>query len=203
MARQSIFILFWLAFIAMPADAQEATVSEALALEIEELATTGRLRIRGTEVASGELLVDVYEQNRFELTWTRPEQIGELLEAIRATESDGLNPADYHVEEVQAGYQQLLSGVEITANERADLDLLFTDSLIRLGYHERFGKLNPHTLDPQWNFRREKSEVDAAAAILAAIDSTSLLAHLQTQFPRGVFYQQMRQGLARLDNAVH
>ena len=34
-------------------------------------------------------------------------------------------------------------------------------------------------------------------AILAAIDSTSLLAHLQTQFPRGVFYQRLRKGLAR------
>ena len=197
MARQIIFILLCLAFIATPADAQEATVSEALALEIEELAATGRLRIRGTEVASAELLVEVYEQNRFELTWTRSEQIGELLEAIKATEADGLNPADYHVEEVQAGYQQLLSGVEITANERADLDLLFTDSLIRLGYHERFGKLNPHTLDPQWNFRREKNEVEVTTAILAAIDSTSLLAHLQTQFPRGVFYQRLRKGLAR------
>lgn len=196
MARQFIFILFWLVFIAMPAGAQEATVSEALALEIEELATTGRLRIRGTEVASGELLVDVYEQNQFELTWTRPEQIGELLEAIRATEADGLNPADYHVEEVQAGYQQLLSGVEITANERADLDLLFTDSLIRLGYHERFGKLNPHTLDPQWNFRREKSEIEAADAILAAIASDSLIAHITALFPRGPFYQQLRKGLA-------
>ena len=141
MARLLIFILLCLAFVAMPAAAQEATVSEALALEIEELAATGQLRIRGTEVASGELLVDVYEQNRFEVAWTRPAQVGELFEAIKATEADGLDPADYHVGEVRAGYQQLLSGVEISADERAELDLLFTDSLIRLGYHERFGKL--------------------------------------------------------------
>jgi len=77
------------------------------------------------------------------------------------------------------------------------LDLLFTDSLIRLGYHERFGKLNPHTLDPQWNLRREEIEVDAGDAVLKAISSASLLAHLKTQFPRGTIYQQLRKGLAR------
>ena len=197
MARQYAFILFCLVFVAMPAGAQDESVSEAVALKIEQLAASGRLGIRGTEVASGELLIDVYERNRFELAWTRPEQIGELLEAIKATEADGLNPADYHFEEIRTGYQQLQSGSEIVASDRAELDLLFTDSLIRLGYHERFGKLNPHTLDPQWNFRREEIEVDAGDAVLKAISSASLLAHLKTQFPRGTFYQQLRKGLAR------
>jgi murein L,D-transpeptidase YcbB/YkuD len=91
----------------------------------------------------------------------------------------------------------LLTGETRAAEERAELDLLFTDSLIRLGYHERFGKLNPYTLDPQWNFRREQGEIEAAKDILAAIDSASLLAHLNAQFPRGTFYQQLRKGLAR------
>jgi murein L,D-transpeptidase YcbB/YkuD len=194
-------MLFCLTFVAMQAGAQEEAVSEAVseavALEIEQLASSRRLRIRGIEVASGELLVDVYERNRFELLWTRLEQIGELLEAIKAADVDGLNPADYHIAQVQTGYRLLLTGETLAAEERAELDLLFTDSLIRLGYHERFGKLNPHTLDPQWNFRREQGEIEAAKEILAAIDSASLLAHLNAQFPRGAFYQQLREGLAR------
>jgi len=197
MARKYRLILLYLICLAMPAWAQEEPVSEAVALEIEQLASSGRLRIRGIEVASGELLVDVYERNRFELAWTRFEQIGQLLDAIKATEADGLDPADYHFAQVQSGYQQLLAGGDIAANDRAELDLLFTDSLIRLGYHQRFGKLNPYTLDPQWNFRREASDVDAADAILGAIDSTSLLAHLESTFARGRFFQQLRTGLAQ------
>ena len=196
MVRRNILFLC-LTFVTMQAGAQEETVNEAVALEIEQLASSGRLRIRGIEVASGELLVDVYERNRFELLWTRPGQIGELLEAIKAADADGLNPADYHIAQVQTGYRLLLTGETRAAEERAELDLLFTDSLIRLGYHERFGKLNPYTLDPQWNFRREQGEIEAAKDILAAIDSASLLAHLNAQFPRGTFYQQLRKGLAR------
>jgi murein L,D-transpeptidase YcbB/YkuD len=138
MVRRNILFLFCLTFVTMQAGAQEETVNEAVALEIEQLASSGRLRIRGIEVASGELLVDVYERNRFELLWTRPGQIGELLEAIKAADADGLNPADYHIAQVQTGYRLLLTGETRAAEERAELDLLFTDSLIRLGYHERF-----------------------------------------------------------------
>lgn len=197
MIKKYVVILLCLTWTALPAVAQDEAVSEAIALEIEQLTSSGQLKTRGVEVASGELLVDVYERKRFGLAWTRLEQVGELLEAVKATEADGLNPADYHIAQVQAGYQLLRSGESLAANDRAELDLLFTDSLIRLGYHERFGKLNPYTLDPEWNFRRDATDIDAAEDVLAAIDSTSLLAHLKNQFPRGPFYQRLRKGLAQ------
>lgn len=195
--RQYAVILLCLTCIALPVSAQDETVSAAIATEIEQLASSGQLRTRGVEVASGELLVDVYERNQFGLAWTRLEQVGELLDAIEAVEADGLNPADYHLEQVQAGHQLLRSGEPVAADERAELDLLFTDSLIRLGYHERFGKVNPYTLDPEWNFRRVANDIDAAEETLAAINSASLLASLKAQFPRGPFYERLRKGLAR------
>jgi murein L,D-transpeptidase YcbB/YkuD len=197
MTSKYAVILLCLMCAALPASAQDEVVSEAIATEIEQLATSGQLRARGVEVASGELLVDVYERNQFNLAWTRLEQVDELLEAIKAAEADGLNPADYHLTPVQAGYQLLRSGDTVAADDRAELDLLFTDSLIRLGYHERFGKVNPYTLDPEWNFRREATDIDAAEEVLTAINSTSLLASLRAQFPRGPFYQRLREGLAR------
>ena len=197
MTRKYAVILLCLMCIAVPASAQDDSVSEAIALEIEQLTSSGQLKTRGVEVASGEFLVDVYARNQFQPAWTRLEQVAELLEAIKAVETDGLNPADYHVEQVQAGYQLLRSGEPVAADDRAELDLLFTDSLIRLGYHERFGKVNPYTLDPEWNFRRGANDIDAAEETLAAINSTSLLASLKAQFPRGPFYERLRKGLAR------
>ncbi len=197
MAKRHVAILLFLVSFPLPSSAQEAGLSEAVGSEIEYLVSAGRLDIRGVRVASGELLVDVYERNRFSLAWTRPEQIGELLTAIEATATDGLDPSDYHFSQVRAAYAQMLSGEPMAANDRAELDLLFTDSLIRLGYHQRFGKLNPNTLDPQWNFRRDIDDVEAADAVLAAIGSSSLSAFLQAQFPRGKFYERLRKGLAQ------
>lgn len=196
MARKYLLILLAVIGAAMPAAAQDEAIREAVGLEIEQLSSSGELGIRGIEVASGELLVDVYERNRFGLAWTRLEQIGELLEAIKASKADGLNPADYHFMAVQTGYEQLLAGKPIAEIDRAEIDLLFTDSLIRLGYHQRYGKLNPSTLDPQWNFRRDAGDVEAADAVLAAIRSPSLGAHLESAFPRGPFYRRLQNGLA-------
>jgi murein L,D-transpeptidase YcbB/YkuD len=196
MPRNTVIFLIFLACIAMPASAQEKDVTEVIALEVETLTASGRLVVRGVELVSGELLVEVYERNRFELVWNRVEQIGELLEAIKATEADGLDPDDYHLAQVQLGYKQLLANEVTATSDRVDLDLLFTDSLIGLAYQQRFGKLNPSTLDPQWNFRRDVAEIDPAAAILDAIESPSLLAHLDASFARGLFYKRLRGGLA-------
>ncbi|MDH3821268.1 MAG: hypothetical protein OEU59_09100, partial [Gammaproteobacteria bacterium] len=65
MTRQYAVILLCLTCIALPVSAQDETVSAAIATEIEQLASSGQLRTRGVEVASGELLVDVYERNQF------------------------------------------------------------------------------------------------------------------------------------------
>lgn len=177
--------------------AQDNVVQETVRLEIELLSSSGHLHFRGIEVASGNLLVEIYENRRFRPAWTDLDQVDELLTAIETTAADGLDPADYHLEQVRTGYRQLLAGDVTTAIARAELDVLFTDSLIRLVYHQRFGKLNPYTLDPQWNFRRDLDGVSAAAAIQSMIDADSLLYRLQSLFPRGRFYEQLRQSLAR------
>ena len=195
--KTSLILGFGLLLSAGVIVAQDSIVQETVRLEIELLSSSGHPDFRGIDVASGNLLVEIYENRRFRPAWTDLDQVDELLTAIEATAADGLDPADYHLEQVRTGYRQLLAGDVTTAIARAELDVLFTDSLIRLVYHQRFGKLNPYTLDPQWNFRRDLDGVSAAAAIQSIIDADSLLDRLQTLFPRGRFYEQLRQSLAR------
>jgi murein L,D-transpeptidase YcbB/YkuD len=195
--KTSLILGFGLLLSAGVIVAQDSIVQETVRLEIELLSSSGHPDLRGIDVASGNLLVEIYENRRFRPAWTDLDQVDELLTAIEATAADGLDPADYHLEQVRTGYRQLLAGDVTTAIARTELDVLFTDSLIRLVYHQRFGKLNPYTLDPQWNFRRDLDGVSAAAAIQSIIDADSLLDRLQTLFPRGRFYEQLRQSLAR------
>jgi murein L,D-transpeptidase YcbB/YkuD len=197
MTKTSVLFVLCLLFTASVAGAAEVAVQEAVRLEIEQLSSSGRLDALNIDVAADNLLIEIYEHRQFQPAWDDIDQVGELLAAITATAEDGLDPNDYHVEQVARGYEQLRTGVATSATGRAELELMFTDSLIRLAYHERFGKLNPYSLDPQWNFRRDFDDVDAAAVILAAIESDSLLAHLGAMFPRGWVYEQLRDGLAR------
>ena len=61
----------------------------------------------------------------------------------------------------------------LTAAQRADYDIMLTDSVIRLGYHLRFGKVDPMALDPNWNLSRDLM-AENPATIQPAIDSPSM-----------------------------
>ena len=176
------------------ADAEDER--DALRDEVEQLLQYGRLSIGNADIASGELLSEVYERRGYEPAWNDEDQIAELVSAIKATARDGLDPSDYHLNRVLDVQSAFGVDRNNTPAEIADADLILTDSLIRLGYHQRFGKVNPYSLDPNWNFRRGLNGMDPATAIQEAIDAESLVEYMHTLFPRGWVYTQLRDGLA-------
>ena len=180
----------------------QSAFSEALRLEVEGLQITGRLEMAGVDVAAASLLAEFYERRRFEPAWTRPQQAEQLLELVIASSADGLDPADYHREAVARGVATLDEAGTLTPVEQVELDILFTDALVRLAYHERFGKINPYTLDPQWNFNRQFDATDPVTALQAVIDAPSLRQRLDDLIPRGWFYRAMREALARYRRIV-
>ncbi len=177
------------------ASAQETEYREALRIEIEQLRETGRLSIGGVDIAAGNLLAQIYEQREFSPAWSDDDKIGDLITAIRGAFADGLDPADYHLEKIEYVYGELGAGRILTPMERAALDLMLTDSLIRWAYHQRFGKVNPQSLDSGWNFRRQLDNRDPAAIVQEAIDSPSPTRFLASFFPRGWVYTQLQAGL--------
>ena len=188
-----IFIQVFTLQIAMADEEQDRN---ALRIELEQLVHSGYLGNSDIGIASVDLLLEIYEQRNYLPAWNDQRQIGELVTAIKATAADGLKPSDYHLDQVEFAYGELLAGRKISPEERAVQDLILTDSLLRLGYHQRFGKVNPYTLDPHWNFYRGFANLDPAAAIQNAIDSPSLTEFLSTFFQRGWFYRKLQSGLA-------
>ncbi len=178
------------------AAAQQSAVSEAIRVEIEQLRETDVLSIGGVDIAGGSLLAEVYERRNFEPNWTSREKIGELITAVKKTYFDGLDPADYHLEEAEYVYRELGGGNLQSPHEQAALDVMLTDSLFRLGYHQVFGKVNPENLDPYWNFRRELGDDPPAVTMQKAMDAPSLLEFLDALTPRGHFYNRLRAALA-------
>lgn len=194
--------LRWLTVLAAISVAHGAIVDdvadrEALRFELENLVQTGYLSTSDVKIAAGELLMEIYERRKFLPTWNDQRQIKELISVIQATEADGLNPADYHLQQVEYAYQELLAGRLSKPAEWAAQDLILTDSLIRLGYHQKFGKVNPYSLDSRWNFGRELDGMDPATVFQEAIDAPSLRGFLDTVVPRGWVYKQLQSGLAR------
>jgi L,D-transpeptidase YcbB len=109
---------------------------------------------------------------------------------------EGLDPEDYHAASIRAARGALTDIERLPADERAQLDILLTDSVIRLGYHLRFGKVDPVALDPNWNESRDLMGEDPVTTIQNAIDSRSLREFADEAIPRAFLYGRFKRALA-------
>ena len=179
------------------AEAQDDPVVEIIRSKVEQLEATGELTVRGQKIASLTVLPDIYEARGFRLAWTDPQNVEGLLHAVTGIEEDGLDPDDYHLGTLRELFAEERAGETQDPDLKADLDLLLTDSLVRLGYHLNFGKVDPENLDPHWNLAREIDDRNPAVVIQALLDSGSLAGRLQElRNPHAVF-EGLKSALAR------
>src|SRR5262245_22741641 len=135
--------------------------NEHLRYRIEQLRDDKRLSIEGVVIAATRLIPEFYERRGFQPAWTQPRAVDELLQLISRVDAEGLSPEDYHVQTI--GRLRARTGNPGGDSAlRADLDILLTENLIRLGYHLRFGKVDPYELYPNWNFSRDLAGKDPA-----------------------------------------
>ena len=181
----------------LPESVAPTPIESLIQMRVEQLAADGMLEIAGTPVSSASLMPRLYSARGYAPTWRSAAQIDGLLELIEDSALEGLDPVDYHIVAVRAARAAFERPGTLTPARRADLDLLLTDSVIRLGYHLRFGKVDPIALDADWNFRRQLVGRDPVATIQAAIDAPSMRAFAAQVIPRGVPYQRLKAALAR------
>lgn len=189
-----VFILLLLA--AAPALAQPDPVSDALHARLEALQFTGDLEIDGAKIAARELLPAVYANRQFQPLWTDEHRIAEYLALVATAPRDGLEPEDYYANRI--GTLMEITKDSASALDRADLDILLTESLVRYGYHQLFGKVNPTALDANINFTRKFLDGrDAVVAVPDVIASpTPLKEQLDKAVQRSVFYRTLQRNLA-------
>jgi murein L,D-transpeptidase YcbB/YkuD len=165
--------------------------------QVEELRNGGRLEVLGQPVASRDVLPRVYENREFAPAWENLRGVDELLEMIDETYLEGLDPSDYHAAALHAFRATVTDLDALTASDRAAFDILLTDSIVRLGYHLRFGKVDPSALDPNWNQTRTLVGEDAAVTIQKAISSPSLHEFAAKVIPRVFLYDRFKTALAQ------
>jgi murein L,D-transpeptidase YcbB/YkuD len=192
--RRLGYLTAFLIVAARPLLAQE--VDELIRAHVEELGAVGELTVDGTAIASRHMIPRVYEAREFTPTWTSAAQIEGLLEVIEESTLEGLDPGDYNVDAVRAAHAAFESDAVLTPAERAGIDIVLTDSVIRLGYHLRYGKVDPIELDPHWNLTRALVSEDPARTIQEAIDAPSMREFAREVIPRNAFYRNLRSAFA-------
>jgi len=164
---------------------------------VEELRVGGQLEVLGQPIASRDVLPRVYENREFAPAWENLRRVDDLLEMIDEAYLEGLDPSDYHAAALHAFRATVMDLEALPASDRAAFDILLTDSIVRLGYHLRFGKVDPSALDPNWNQSRTLVGEDAAVTIQKAISSQSLREFAAKVIPRVFLYDRFKTALAQ------
>jgi murein L,D-transpeptidase YcbB/YkuD len=137
--------------------AQEASTSQVIQSRMDLLGSKGSLKIEGADIRAILVLPMFYEKREFEPVWTDPGKFEELRKMIAALADDGLVPEDYHLAAID-----VITGSQdhtYSPDSKANLDILCTDALLSLGYHMKFGKVDPERLDANWNIYGDLTEL--------------------------------------------
>jgi len=152
------------AAIVLPLPAAGAA-EEGIRQRVDQLIETGTARVDGGDIAASRLVAEVFIRRGFRPAWTSSTNREALLQAIDASERYGLEPEDFHRSALTRLQEGDRDGVLM-----ADLEILLTDAFVRLAYQHYFGKVDPTSLDDDWNFERQLVSGDPAAVINSVLD---------------------------------
>ena len=148
-------------------------------------------RIQGVEVSCQFTLPKFYERRAFDAAWNA-EGLDQLVGMIDKASEEGLEPIDYHIEELRVLKGRLTALDDL---QKADLDILATDAFLLYVSHLMSGKSNPETLDPEWHVIRR--EGDPLAILESAISTGEVTGSIRAVLPRHRVYQSLKSALVR------
>lgn len=191
--RAFVASLAALACLASAASSDTSTATAgAIAARVRDLAQ-GRLgTIAGEPLRSAATLARLYPAEATAPLWSDPARVASMRAAIDSSATHGLTPDDYHRQTIDA----LRPRAGADPEAAADLDLLLTDAVLRLGEHLHFGKADPERLDPDWNLSRTIDGLDPAAWCRRAITGPDVAAALSAVAPADPYYGRLRRTLA-------
>lgn len=124
-----------------------------------------RLGVGGERIQTAASLSTFYERRAFEPAWVSAAGVRtegrRLLETLAASDSDGLQPADYHVSRlrshIEAGGSR--DGRSLDIGLLVDVELLLTDGFLLYGSHLLAGRVDAASLDPKWRAERRERDL--------------------------------------------
>lgn len=184
----------------LPAAADD-NVAQAIQASLEPLQTAfppllTSARHRRVDVTR--LVMDFYTHRAYRAAWTQDSDIDQLIASLNATEADGLNPADFHIDELIRS-RMALHTLPATPEQQAAFDLATTHTFITALLQLRRGKVDPSRLDIHWNFDAEGADPrDDLNRFFAALDDHDVAKAFALAPPQEAVYAGMRLALAQL-----
>jgi murein L,D-transpeptidase YcbB/YkuD len=206
-----VSLVFLFALISQAIIAQQATTQNGIPFYIRNFLEPGDPEIKplieGRLLFSSVVVHRFYTEREFIPAWISNENVlteraYEMRYEIQQSKFDGLNPADYHLDQIQYlinKYEMARrQGESISNTELASLDLLLSDAFVMLSSHIFNGKVDPESLKTVWNIQRKRPDLMFDQRLQIALEEGSIRRSLQELYPSFAIYRPMREGLRRL-----
>jgi murein L,D-transpeptidase YcbB/YkuD len=181
--------------------AVDDNVAQAIQASLEPLKTAFPPLLtsaRHRRVDVSRLVMDFYTHRAYRAAWANDSDVEQLIASLNATDADGLNPADFRIDELVRS-RAAMQTTPVTPEQQAAFDLATTHTFITALLQLRRGKVDPSRLDIHWNF--DANGVDPREdvnAFFAALDEHDVAKAFALAPPQEAVYAGLRQALAQL-----
>jgi murein L,D-transpeptidase YcbB/YkuD len=161
------------------------------------------VEIEGEYVFSKTILPELYKNRDYMPAWHNWETLKDAAMALDAAWLDGLDPDDYHVDvlnKIIGMIKHKLKEGEMDYDWVAEFDILVTDAVLLYAYHLLDGKVDPESLDPNWNYSFNEISPDAPYHLEKYIEAGKVSEALASLRPQMPVYQMSMELLASYRN---
>ena len=146
------------------------------------------------DIFDGGTLEKIYNERAYRSIWRDGETLFDFYNSLREADKEGLDPNDYHREEIET----LLTANSLNPEEAARLDLLLSDAFLTYARHLYYGKLNPTELNEYWGINRK--EQDFAQLLGTAAEGGDIKSLLEELKPNHRVYHDLKKSLAEYED---
>ena len=161
---------------------------------------SSHIAIGAGQVFVSDELIQLYHEVDYRRVWNEEKNRQDAVEIIEASYYEGLQPEDYHAKAIK----KLLSGKKQTLQDEAirlaHLDILLTDAIMLYAFHIIQGKVDPHRIDPNWNYSRKDIPDDVELRLLARLQEKSLKDSAASISPALQMYSQYKKWFIHYDS---
>jgi murein L,D-transpeptidase YcbB/YkuD len=175
-------------------------VSDPVGMIIEKLVSSKR-PVAQESISAWDMLLRFYGERSFAPAWSgsnkATEDTDDLMKAIEASSSHGLNPDLYHKNAIE-GIKTTMGDADENQKHMllAQLDILMTDAFFTLASHLDSGLINPYFSNA--NQRKPVSNTDLVPVLTASLAAHDIGDALERLAPQTEGYKRLKKALAKM-----